>query len=319
MTEIKFSIGIPAFKDVFFKKCIDSILNQTYSNFELIIVNDASPNDLKSIVNEFNDGRIRYFENETNVGAENVVLNWNTCLDKATGDFFILMGDDDMMAPNYLEEFYQLIQNYPDLDVYHCRSLIVDEEDYPKELTHSWPEFETIYENIYHRLRGERKQYISDFVYRTSHLNSQNGFYYLPLAWCSDDLTAYRACGSKGIAHINKPVFKYRSNSFSITSTGNSQKKMEATLKAFDEIPNFLNEAIPQNDIEGLMYKNLVSRLPIFKSVQKRNVMVDSFKSGFLKNLLIWVKLHREYKIKFKEFIWSIFSWLKLNYKGSKK
>ena len=48
---MKYSFVLPAYKARFFKEALDSILNQTYNDFELIIVNDASPEDLDSIVN----------------------------------------------------------------------------------------------------------------------------------------------------------------------------------------------------------------------------------------------------------------------------
>lgn len=47
---MKFTIAIPAYKRTFLKECIDSILAQTYKDFELIIINDASPEDLDSVV-----------------------------------------------------------------------------------------------------------------------------------------------------------------------------------------------------------------------------------------------------------------------------
>ena len=121
---MKFSIGIPAYKAKFLKECVESILNQTYTDFELIIVNDASPENLDEIVLKFSDSRIRYYVNEINCGAENVVDNWNKCLEYSNGEFFILMGDDDIMHYNYLEEFERLIKKYPDLDIYHIPSPI---------------------------------------------------------------------------------------------------------------------------------------------------------------------------------------------------
>ena len=56
---MRYSIGIPAYKGKFLFKCIESILKQDYADFELIIVNDASPEDLYSIVRQFDDPRIR--------------------------------------------------------------------------------------------------------------------------------------------------------------------------------------------------------------------------------------------------------------------
>lgn len=119
---MKFSIGIPAFKSRFLKENIDNILKQTFSDFELIIVNDASPEDIDSIVNGYNDKRIRYYKNETNFGAVNVVDNWNKCLSLAKGEFFLLMGDDDKLMPNCLEEYDKLIKNIPNV-IYSIRGL----------------------------------------------------------------------------------------------------------------------------------------------------------------------------------------------------
>ncbi|MFA6832241.1 MAG: glycosyltransferase, partial [Bacteroidaceae bacterium] len=70
---IKFSITVPAYKAQFLKECIDSILAQTYQNFELIIVNDNSPQNLEHIVSKYHDERIHYYKNKIGFGAEHVV------------------------------------------------------------------------------------------------------------------------------------------------------------------------------------------------------------------------------------------------------
>ena len=85
---MKFSIGIPAYKAIYIRDCIESVLNQSYKNFEIIIINDASPDDIEGIVNMYSDRRIKYFRNDINIGAKEVVINWNNCLQKANGDFF---------------------------------------------------------------------------------------------------------------------------------------------------------------------------------------------------------------------------------------
>lgn len=86
MNKVKFSILIPAYKAAYLKECIDSILSQSYPNFELVIVNDDSPENLDAIVKKNKDKRIRYYVNDSNVGALNVVDNWNKCLGLAIGD-----------------------------------------------------------------------------------------------------------------------------------------------------------------------------------------------------------------------------------------
>ena len=73
----RYSILLPSFRARFLKVCLESILRQTESDFELIVVDDASPEDLHSIVRSFPDPRIRYFRNAVGCGAEHLVDNWN--------------------------------------------------------------------------------------------------------------------------------------------------------------------------------------------------------------------------------------------------
>lgn len=78
---------VPSYKAQFLAECIDSILAQTYKNFELIIVNDELLQNWEGIVSKYDDQRIRYYKNEIGFGAEHVVGNWNKCLEYATGDY----------------------------------------------------------------------------------------------------------------------------------------------------------------------------------------------------------------------------------------
>jgi len=270
INKIKFSVGIPAYKSHFLNECISSILNQSYTEFELIIVNDYSPHPIDEIVEQFNDNRIRYFKNIKNTGAENVANNFNNCLEKAQGDFFILMGDDDKMEPDYLEEFVNLINKYPTLDVYHCRSLIIDENSQPISLTPSCPEFESVYDNIWHRISGRRSQFISDFVYRTSALKELGGFYYMPLAWASDDISAYRSCGDKGIAYINKPVFNYRINRYTISHGGNDFLKMSAIKREEEWLKIFVKDS-PKFPLDLIIYKDICNKID--KYIMKKKII----------------------------------------------
>ena len=58
---MKFSILIPAYKAAFLEECINSCLHQTYSDYEIIIVNDCSPNKLEEIIGKFSDNRIKFY------------------------------------------------------------------------------------------------------------------------------------------------------------------------------------------------------------------------------------------------------------------
>ena len=123
---VKYSFVLPAYKARFFREAIESILNQTYSEFELIIVNDASPEDLDSIVNSYSDERIRYYRNKENIGGRDLVAQWNECLSYTQADYVILASDDDVYSPLYLEKMDELVCKYPDVYVFRPRIQIID-------------------------------------------------------------------------------------------------------------------------------------------------------------------------------------------------
>lgn len=110
---MKYSFVLPAYKAAFLRESIDSILNQTYKDFELIIVNDAPPEDLTSIVNCYQDERIQYYVNEKNVGGTDLVAQWNHCITYAIGEYLILASDDDVYHPDYLGKMEVLLYKVP--------------------------------------------------------------------------------------------------------------------------------------------------------------------------------------------------------------
>lgn len=313
-----FSIGIPAFKATYLKECIESVLTQSYSKFELIIVNDASPENLDDIVSSFNDDRIHYYVNSENFGAEHVVDNWNKCLSFAKGDYFVLMGDDDVLEIDFLSEFATLILKYPQLDVFHCRSFIINESSEKVSLVPSWPEYESVYENMWHRMTSKRLQYISDFVYRTSHLKEMKGFHKFPLAWASDDVTAYIAAGKKGIAHTNAPLFNYRRSSLTISSLGNVDLKMNAINQMNNWFLQYLKSSFAKNLVEEIFYRNVNQELSKFILKKKIRTISDTFQeSNILFKLLENLNKRKLYGLKFVHVCFALFEFIKKK-KGEK-
>lgn len=227
---MKFSINIPAYKSKFLGKTLESVLSQTYIDYEVIIVDDHSPEDIFSIVNQFDDKRIRFYRNEVNKGAINVVDNWNICLSYSNGDYVICMGDDDMLSPDALEKYAYYINKYPDVDVFHSRVMMIDELGQPIRTLQEREEYESALSLLRRRLEGTY-QFIGDFCYKKEPLIKAGGFYKLPLAWGSDDISALRAAERAGIVNINTPTFLYRVNGESISSVGDVKIKLSAFQK----------------------------------------------------------------------------------------
>lgn len=226
-----FSILLPTYKRQFLAACIDSIMAQTYPNWELIIVNDASPEDIESVVLHYNnDPRIQYARNTKNYGAERLVEQWNYCLSLAQGDYVICMGDDDRMAVDGLATYARLIDRYPQVHVLHGQTDIIDANDQLVCHTDLRPEWESAISMLYYRTFDRRKQFIGDFCFKRQELVQRGGFYNLPYAWGSDDISALEAAQPHGIANTREVVFFYRDNEASITRHPHILGKLRAVL-----------------------------------------------------------------------------------------
>lgn len=303
--DIKFSILVPAFKARFLAECIDSILSQTYTNLELIIVNDASPENLDEIVSRYDDARIQYYVNEKNFGAINVVDNWNKCLSYATGEYVICMGDDDKLMPCCLEEYRKLIEKYPEVDVLHGRTIIMNEDSQYTSITNDRAEWESVYSLARHRFEGYL-QFIGDFCYKRSPLVSCGGFYHLPLAWGSDDISAYRAALEYGIANVNNPVFLYRQSDLTISSNPNTKTKVDGAIKMYNWIRDNLLSLHPVELTDKLTLAELERQL--FKAQEKSFCYIFRQELSHHKlRVFYWILNRKKYDITFNCLIRSLF------------
>ena len=298
---IKFSVTVPAYKAQFLAECIDSILVQTYKNFELIIVNDASPKDLDSIVSKYDDPRIRYYKNKVGFGAEHVVGNWNKCLEYATGDYIICMGDDDKLLPNCLEEYVKLIEKYPGLGLYHGWTEQIDENSNIIGLTLPAPERESCYTLIFAKLVA-RREYIGDYLFEVSLLRSNGGFYDLPFAWGSDDMSAYIAAMKNGVAHTRIPVFQYRISHYSISSSKHNRGKMESMAFQLKWVEKLLtSDKASQIPADQIVRNVLLKIMPsIWTKTIKDLMLLDLKADGRLSGLCYWINKRDTYKYKLK-------------------
>ena len=256
MDTIKFSVTIPAYKDRYLKETIDSVLAQTYQNYELVIVNDASPYDLDSIVSQYHDPRIRYFKNEKNCGAKDVVDNWNICLSHAIGEYLMCMGDDDNLTPRCLQDFADLIEKYPDLDLFHARSETIDDDSHFVCISEERPEWESVYSLMY----NPRNTHLGDWLFKTETLRNNGGFYKLPYGWQSDDISAFMAAASHGVANTKDVGFQYRGNGLSISHDLTCiEDKIEAVRASVKWRLNFIADKHPDR-LEDQKLIGLINR-----------------------------------------------------------
>jgi len=107
------SVVIPTFNNAsYISKAIDSVLDQTYTDFELLIIDNASTDNTEEIAKKYKDDRIKYIKNKKNIGMVN---NWNKGLKLTCGSYFILLCSDDWWEETILEDEVKIFENNPDI------------------------------------------------------------------------------------------------------------------------------------------------------------------------------------------------------------
>lgn len=121
------SVIVPSYgRPKMLEDALDSVLSQTYKDFEVIVVDDGSPDPLEDVVKQFNDNRISYYRLEENQGA-NVARN--TGIEISTGKYLAFLDDDDRWEPAKLEEQVQILDDNPSIGLVYTGQRFVDNED----------------------------------------------------------------------------------------------------------------------------------------------------------------------------------------------
>ena len=105
------------------KECVDSILKQTYVDFELLVLDNASKDATLEYLQSINDSRLKIFLSEKDLG---IVENWGRIKDLKKGTFITLIGHDDILLPNYLAEMDRLIHAFPEASLYQSHFKFID-------------------------------------------------------------------------------------------------------------------------------------------------------------------------------------------------
>ncbi len=230
---VSFSFVMPAFKAKYLHMSIESIINQSYRDFELIVVNDASPEDIMSIVDSFPDRRIIYKENASNLGGTDLVANWNHCITFAHNDYIVLATDDDTFEPDFLLEATQLIEKYPDVHLIRSGVKKIGEQGQVLDIEFPLKEYLNSREFTLCWAKGYTISCVSNYIFKRETLIDRKGFISFPHAHFSDDATAL-AMSNLGVACIPKNCMNFRVSNINLSNQGDYKVAIQQ-IKATDQ------------------------------------------------------------------------------------
>ena len=126
----------------YLKSCIESVLSQDYKDMELIVFDNANTDNTAEVVNSYSDDkRLKYYRIDSVVS---VTDNWNNALKKSSGDYVLMMGDDDFLLPGYFDTLDKIIKenDFPDGISYFGYSFMYPDAVDNKESYYSDPHYD---------------------------------------------------------------------------------------------------------------------------------------------------------------------------------
>ena len=206
------SVCVPTYNGAdYIEESLRSILNQSYQDFELLIVDDGSTDATLDIVRSFSDPRIQLHRNPERLG---IPANWNRCLDLAGGEFVCVFHQDDVMHPENLERKVQLLQDDPTVGFVHSAVEPLVDESAPNAFA-DWIEDateDTVFDGLeYFRtlfLHGNRV--CAPTVLARRHALLEQGGFDKDLGFACDYAMWLRLCMTYRVGFLARPLVRYR-------------------------------------------------------------------------------------------------------------
>ena len=237
------SVIIPVYKvEKYLEDCLESIITQTYRNLEIILVDDASPDNCGGICDRYaaKDARVRVIHQEKNAGQ---AAARNAGMDLASGEYLFFADSDDWLAQDALEKLYEGLRKYQaDCCVGAC-AVILEEENGQKTVQHGKLQkerVETASEAMEHVLlagsaawnRLCRREVLEKLRFPLGRINDDECFI----------LYAYERMNK--IAFLDCETYFYRKRANSITTSAFSVKMVDCFYNSRDNL-EFIREKAP--------------------------------------------------------------------------
>jgi glycosyltransferase involved in cell wall biosynthesis len=258
---MKYTFLLPAYKGRFLDEMLQSIQKQTYQDYKVVISDDCSPEDLRTICEPYlNDPRFTYRRNEENMGSKDLVAHWNMLVNMCDTEFLIMASDDDVYEPEFLEEIDKLVQKYPNVDLFRARMQRINESGDLLLREPRWEEYMDQPHFFYASRTSGMFTCEANYVYKTSALKKRGGYKDFPLAIFSDKAT-HIIMAVNGCINTNEILFSFRLSNINICgrpkSSGDAAMMVDASLnfmKWMTEYVNYIRDS-DERDMKEAAYK----------------------------------------------------------------
>ena len=222
------AIIIPFYKLTYFDQTLKSLAAQTDKRFVVYIGDDCSPEDPTPIINNYkSDLEIFYYRFKNNLGGVDLVEQWHRSIALSNDEeWLMVLGDDDFLGENVIEEFYNYIEKNKDItvDLVRFKLQIVNHLGVIQENEFRYDTIEDSEKLLSRMFSKEETITASEFIFSRNVFKLNNGFIRYPLAWFSDYATWLQYGKKSNIHNIKTTSVYWRLSNINISSQLKSVK-----------------------------------------------------------------------------------------------
>ncbi len=211
----RFSVILPVHNgEPYIGAAIESVLAQTYPHFDLLVLENGSQDRTVSIVQSYQDTRIRLLEAGKSLSIQE---NWQRILSLEMAEYITILGHDDLLYPGFLEEIAQLIQQVPDAALYQTHFDIIGSSGELLRPCKPIPYRESADHFLADTQCFQRDSFGTGYIMRAADYQRMGGLPDFPALYYADDIAWLRLIGVGEKICSPKILFAYR---FHVSSTG---------------------------------------------------------------------------------------------------
>jgi len=259
---MKYTFLLPAYKASYLKEALESIVAQSYTDWQCVVSDDCSPEDLESIVKSIGDSRISYRRNAENVGGKNLARHWNMLVHECASEYLIMASDDDLYDSSFLQSIDLLTTKFPEVAVLRGRVRFIDAEGDVYAEDPAFEEHVSELKWLVQNYTPNMLKCMANYVFKTKTLQAFGGFVEFPLAWYSDIATVL-ALGKNGAANTQEICFTFRMSGLNISSEEQTTK--EAARKKLEASKQY--DAWMMQHLEELQYEHSKLNNSLYQSL----------------------------------------------------
>jgi glycosyltransferase involved in cell wall biosynthesis len=229
-----FSIVMPVRNgEPYIAAAIESVLGQTYPDFNILVLESSSNDKSLSIIQSYSDSRITVFPATSQLSIEE---NWARILGLDLAEYMTILGQDDLLYPDFLEEIAGLIAADPDASLYHAHFDFIDGDGKLIRQCKPIPHRETADDFLRGLHLSRRDSRATGYVMRSADYKRIGGFPGLPSLMYADDLTWYRLAAMSHKIASPRSLFAFRIHKHSASHVVSLYRLYEASKQYLESL-----------------------------------------------------------------------------------